>query len=216
MEGKKSFLLYCDQIGLFEQLPDEQAGKLIKLIFAYVNDQEPVMDDLLLKVAFEPIKLQLKRDLKGWNNIVERNRANGAKGGRPPKPKEPTKPSGLNENPDKPKKADKDTDTVNDSVTVNDTNTHIPTLTQFLDHGRILCDKAGLVYKNLVFPLEQKYQTWKDAGWKDGHGKEIKNWKNKLGNTISYLKPIINQSHGTRRDEFAENDEILRRKAEGN
>ena len=103
MEGKKSFLLYCDQIGLFEQLPDEQAGKLIKLIFSYVNDQNPVMDDLLLKVAFEPIKLQLKRDLSNWNNIVERNRINGAKGGRPPKPKEPT---GLSGNPKEPRKAD--------------------------------------------------------------------------------------------------------------
>jgi len=41
MQGKKSFLLYCDQIGLFDQLPDEQAGKLIKLIFAYVNDKDP-------------------------------------------------------------------------------------------------------------------------------------------------------------------------------
>lgn len=81
MEGKKSFLLYCDQIGLFEQLPDEQAGKLIKLIFAYVNDQNPDIDDLLLKVAFEPIKLQLKRDLEGWNHIRELRSVAGKKGG---------------------------------------------------------------------------------------------------------------------------------------
>lgn len=77
MEGKKSFLLYCDQIGLFEQLPDEQAGKLIKLIFAYVNDQNPDIDDLLLKVAFEPIKLQLKRDLKQWGAELEQRSNSG-------------------------------------------------------------------------------------------------------------------------------------------
>ena len=85
MEGKKSFLLYCDQIGLFKKLPDEQAGKLIKIIFDYVNDLNPEVNDVLLDVAFEPIKLQLKRDLMTWNNIVERNRTNGAKGGRPQK-----------------------------------------------------------------------------------------------------------------------------------
>ena len=77
MEGKKSFLLYCDQIGLFDQLPDEQAGKLIKLIFAYVNDQNPKIEDLLLKIAFEPIKLQLKRDLKQWDAQLEQRSNSG-------------------------------------------------------------------------------------------------------------------------------------------
>jgi len=111
MEGKKSFLLYCDQKGLFDQLPDKDAGKLIKLIFAYVNDENPDIDDLLLKVAFEPIKLQLKRDLVTWNNIVERNRINGSKGGRPSNnPKEPKKPTGLFGKPRKPKKPDNDID----------------------------------------------------------------------------------------------------------
>lgn len=111
MKGKKSFLMYCDQIGLFEQLPDEQAGKLIKLIFDYVNDKNPVVKDLLLKIAFQPIKLQLKRDLMTWSNIVERNRINGSKGGRPKKPKQP---SGYSGNPKKPKEADNDNDNVTD------------------------------------------------------------------------------------------------------
>lgn len=73
----------------------------------------------------------------------------------------------------------------------------IPTLTEFLDHGRILCEKAGRIYKDMVFPMEQKYQTWKDDDWKDGHGTPIKNWKNKLGNTLPHLKAInSNQQHG--------------------
>ena len=71
MKGKKSFLLYCDQISLFEHLPDEKAGQLIKIIFDYVNDKDPKIKDLLLKVALEPIKLQLKRDLKIWEDTKE-------------------------------------------------------------------------------------------------------------------------------------------------
>lgn len=113
--------MYCDQIGLFEQLPDAQAGKLIKLIFDYVNDKNPVVKDLLLKVAFEPIKLQLKRDLMTWSNIVKRNQINGAKGGRPKKPKEP---SGFSGNPKKPKEADTDND--NDTKNLNGEFTNSP------------------------------------------------------------------------------------------
>lgn len=65
-ESKKSFLLYCDSQGLINQLPDEVAGRLFKHIFAYVNDENPKTDELLINVAFEPIKAQLKRDLLAW------------------------------------------------------------------------------------------------------------------------------------------------------
>lgn len=47
-------------------LPDELAGKLIKHIFAYVNDENPITDNIIINLAFEPIKLQLKRDLAKW------------------------------------------------------------------------------------------------------------------------------------------------------
>ena len=62
-EDKKGFILYADQKELFSQLPDELAGKLIKHIMAYVNDENPVTDDIVINIAFTPIKLQLKRDL---------------------------------------------------------------------------------------------------------------------------------------------------------
>lgn len=79
-ENKKSFILYSDQVSLFNQLPDEIAGKLIKHIFAYVNDENPTTSDLLLNVAFEPIKLQLKRDLKQWESERLTRSAAGKKG----------------------------------------------------------------------------------------------------------------------------------------
>ena len=79
-ENKKSFVLYCDQIGLFRQLPDELAGKLIKHIFSYVNDENPETDDLLINIAFEPIKTQLKRDLKEWEKSLETKSESGKLG----------------------------------------------------------------------------------------------------------------------------------------
>ena len=63
-EDKKGFILYADQKELFEQLPDDIAGKLIKHIFKYVNDENPTSDDMIVNIAFTPIKQQLKRDLK--------------------------------------------------------------------------------------------------------------------------------------------------------
>ena len=84
--------MYVDFKHTIDKLPDEEAGKLLKHILAYVNDENPITDSLLVEIAFEPIKQQFKRDLEKYNNIVERNKRNGAKGGRPKtqtNPKEP-------------------------------------------------------------------------------------------------------------------------------
>jgi hypothetical protein len=69
--GKKSFVLYSDQKELFESLPDEQAGKLIKHIFKYVNDENPISEDALVNLAFISVKASLKRDLQKWEKQLE-------------------------------------------------------------------------------------------------------------------------------------------------
>ena len=66
---------------VFEELTDEDAGKLIKIIFAYVNDENPEVNDRLLKVAFLPIKTQLKRDLVVWDEKKQQRAEAGRKGG---------------------------------------------------------------------------------------------------------------------------------------
>jgi hypothetical protein len=81
MEGKKSFVLYTDQREVFEELSDEDAGKLIKHIFSYVNDENPETDDKLIRLAFLPIKTQLKRDLKMWDEKKHLRSEAGKKGG---------------------------------------------------------------------------------------------------------------------------------------
>ena len=83
--SKKSFILYLDQRGLFDKLPDQMAGKLIKHIFKYVNLEKPTAEDLIIDVAFESIKQSLKRDLNKYEKRAENSRANGSKGGRPRK-----------------------------------------------------------------------------------------------------------------------------------
>jgi uncharacterized phage protein (TIGR02220 family) len=70
-KDKKSFVLYSDSQGLINQLPDDVAGRLLKHIYAYVNDENPITDELLINVAFEPIKMQFKRDLIKWESTKE-------------------------------------------------------------------------------------------------------------------------------------------------
>lgn len=69
---KKSFILYADLIHTVNKIPDETAGKLLKHILAYVNDLNPETDDLLVEIAFEPIKQAMKRDLRKWETEIDR------------------------------------------------------------------------------------------------------------------------------------------------
>lgn len=65
-ENKKSFVAYADWKETFEALSDEKAGQLIKHIFAYVNDENPESEDMLINAVFASIKQTLKRDLRKW------------------------------------------------------------------------------------------------------------------------------------------------------
>lgn len=69
-ENKKSFVLYSDSKSIIDLLTNEQAGLLLKTLFAYVNDENPKIDNSIALV-FEMIKLQLKRDLKKWEQTKE-------------------------------------------------------------------------------------------------------------------------------------------------
>lgn len=109
-ENKKSFVLYSDSYGLIKQLPDDVAGRLLKHIFAYVNDENPQTEELLVNVAFEPIKAQLKRDLQKWEKQTEQRRQAGLKSAEIRKQNATT----VNE------RSISSTDNVSDNVNVND------------------------------------------------------------------------------------------------
>jgi len=81
MEGKKSFVLYSDIIHTVKKLPNNKAGELFKLILSYVNDENPTTKDLAVDLVFEPIKQQLKRDLKQWEEIRSERSESGRIGG---------------------------------------------------------------------------------------------------------------------------------------
>lgn len=71
-ENKKSVLLYCDIIHTVDTLTDEEAGRLFKHYLRYINDLNPCAEDRLTALLFEPIKQNLKRDLKKWESIISK------------------------------------------------------------------------------------------------------------------------------------------------
>lgn len=63
-----------------------------------------------------------------------------------------------------------------------------PTIDAFIEYGKELL--GGQYGEGWKFSLTAKFESWKDAKWKDGHNKPIKNWKLKLKNTLPHLKPL--------------------------
>lgn len=86
-ENKKSFLLYADIISVVKKLvlkdresKTNTAGELFLHLLEYVNDTNPVPIDFIVEMAFEPIKLQLKRDLEKWDDELIKKSESGVIG----------------------------------------------------------------------------------------------------------------------------------------
>jgi len=187
-KDKTSFILYCDQQGVFNKLPDEIAGKLIKHIFAYVNDENPPCDDLLLTIAFEPIKTQLKRDLRKYDDYIEKQKFNGAKGGRPKKEEETqiTQPFFQ-----EPKKAD--------NVNVNATVKDIKVNRDVFIKPSIVEIKTYMTEIGMADVSDKWFDYYESNGWLVGKNK-MKNWRaavrtwknNNLSNNVT-TPQVINR-----------------------
>ena len=188
MSNKKSFILYNDFQSTLDKLTDEQAGKLLKKIFSYVNEID-IKSDIITDLVFEPIKQHLIRNRVKYDNIVKRNKENGKKGGRPKKnPKNPLGTLVTQTNPSKPKKADSVSVSVSDSVSDNIDNkkknyfigndisdSEFPTLLEYQNYYL----KYANNYYSKDFPIstikcnsqaENGYVYWKGQKWKRKKG----------------------------------------------
>lgn len=122
-ENKKSFIAYVDWKETFDVLPDEKAGQLVKHLFAYVNDENPETNDVLITAVFANIKHQLKRDLRKWEELssqrAEIGRLGGIKSGEARQSKMKQMKQML-QSGSKTKQNEHDTVNVNDTVNDND------------------------------------------------------------------------------------------------
>jgi hypothetical protein len=181
-ENKKSFILYCDQKGVWDKLDDAQAGRLIKHIISYVNDDNPVAPDFITELAFEPIKQSLKRDLKKWENQQEQRSEAGKRSAEVRK-----RNAKLAERDSTTVNERSISSTVNGSVSVNvndnvsvsskDDGIKPPSLEEVISYF----DENGYTKESATKMFEYYEESRKPRGivWKDGRGNTVKNWKQK-------------------------------------
>ena len=177
-ENKKGFILYADLLHTVEYLTAEQSGLLFRHILEYVNDKKPETENVIINLAFEPIKQQLKRDLKHWESIRKKRSEAGIASARKRKKKQQvlTSVKCVEQN------STKSTVIVNDTVT--DTVINIPTKRVFLLYAK----EKDQDYEFKKVRIGLKYEAWVINGWKDGNNKPIKNWKLKLLNALGYMR----------------------------
>jgi hypothetical protein len=158
---KKSFLLYCDIIHTVEQLTDEQAGDLFKHILRYVNDQDPQSDSVITKIAFEPIRQALKRDLEKYESIRKRNSDNARMRW------DATASSGI---PNDTKNAD------SDIVIDSDSDKDIKKQKDVFIKPSIVQIKTYMTEIGMADVSEKWFDYYESNGWLVGKNK-MKNWK---------------------------------------
>ena len=78
-DWKKSFIIYCDLIHTVSKMTNEDAWLLFKHILEYTNDKSPEPPNAIIDLVFEPIKQQLKRDLKERETEREKRSSAGKK-----------------------------------------------------------------------------------------------------------------------------------------
>ena len=192
-ENKKGFVLYADLIHTINKMPSEKAGDLFKHILSYVNDEEPVTDDILIDLVFEPIKQQLKRDLRKYEDKKVQWSEAGKRSAEARKLKKEQRTLTTVK--------DRSTDStviVKDTVTVKDKVIDIkekkpktvfvpPSKKEFMVFARTKF-KTEELYQASRDKLLLKYDAWSEAKWINGRTeKKIKNWKVTLLNTIPHL-----------------------------
>ena len=81
-ENKKSFIIYSDWERYFLALSDQQAGMLLKALFAFVSRDEEIELEPMAQMAFMFMSDQIIRDTQKWKEVCDKRSVLGAKGGK--------------------------------------------------------------------------------------------------------------------------------------
>lgn len=81
MPDKRSFVMYLDYQGPVGLLSDEDAGRLLKALFAYASGDELPPLDGAVAMAFAFVTSQMQRDEEKWERSRQSKAAAGRQGG---------------------------------------------------------------------------------------------------------------------------------------
>ena len=94
MAEKSSFVLYDKYEEQIKMLSDQQAGQLFKAIYACRLGQEMTIEDPAVAILWSVIRQQMAVDEQRYQEVCDKRRAAGQKGGRPAKMAAEIRPSG--------------------------------------------------------------------------------------------------------------------------
>lgn len=161
---KESFIIYKGFYEPIKSLTDEQLGQLFRCIFNYhIEGIEPTINDSIY-MAFQFFKNQFRLDEGKYQKVVERNKNNGSKGGRPKLNQEPNETQKTHSVILKPKKAYKDNDKDNDINNIHPIQKYIkedlknvsklPVQLKYEDCERLLTEFNKETIKDILLSME--------------------------------------------------------------
>ncbi|MBP1559875.1 MAG: hypothetical protein J6C96_01350 [Oscillospiraceae bacterium] len=155
MPNKKSFILYHSYWATFSRLTDEEAGQLIKMIFAHEADGVTPDADRVVEIAFTQIKSDLERNRAEYESVCEKRRESGKLGGRPKKQEVSEESKCFSEKAKKPDNVD---DAVNDKVNENE-NDNAVVNDNDAARGGDKRDDNNKIYGKYVRLTEEQYRS---------------------------------------------------------
>ena len=191
---KESMVIPRSLMTATNRLSLAEKGEVLDVIMRYGFDGEVYTgNSVIVAMIFDLMKPYIDENNNRYNAVVERNRVNGKKGGRPKKEENPEKPKETQENPvgyfgnpEKPSRTqtnlDTDTDTDTDTAhTVSSTSR-----TDVLEDAEIIdiSEDAGKNSKRVR--AREKPETPKEVTWRDSFEVYLQDcrdaWKRWVGN----------------------------------
>lgn len=160
MANKKGFIMYADLLENIELLSMEQRGILLTAILCDQSAKEPPEMDGAVRIAFSFIKKGIDLNTNKYNEICEKRRESGKKGGRPSKANETKqKQMKANESNTKAKKPDNREQITDNSkqITDNRDKQREESVSRYGEYNNVILSEEEVRKLKLEFPY-----MWKD------------------------------------------------------
>lgn len=233
---RNGFILYQSYKEYFEDLTGEEAKELLLAIFEYEKTRvKPTNLSTKVGCYFLVIKQQLDKNYEEYLKIVEKNRENGIKGGRPKTQRNPKNPMGYlgtEKSKSNPKNLDNDID--NDKDKEYDIDNDIdkdkkekeidkekekpqekqPAQTKFKKPTKEEIKAFALKEKLRTDCINRFYNHYESNGWRVGKN-PMKNWQASYRNWCDSPYDVQNKSSGNpfldelRKEEEQEQEQIV-------
>ena len=191
---KDGFVIYKSFYAPIQSLSDESLGKLFRAIFEYQIHGVCVELPIELTMAFNFFKTKFESDNIKYEAVVERNKLNGRKGGRPLKEDAENETEENPKNPvgfEKPKKADKDMDKDKEGIGEDEEHSKKEGIDKSIPKKKAKFD----VYADLSYVDAEYADIWKEwLEYKDAINKQYNVQKGAIMQYKSLLKYADNNS----------------------